>query len=123
MLRNGLRTPNVSPKKYWENVNSKVMPIRGTSLLLSHICGSEGPNPSVIRLLHDSTNHVTTKMLLTRNNGKFNPAPPFSRLIKNVCPGITTKLEQKLVINEHTLEKDGWHVNVDAGFESAKTVQ
>ena len=39
-----------------------------------------------------------------------------------MCSGITTKLEQKLVINEHTLEKDGWHVNVDAGFESAKTV-
>ena len=70
-LRNNLRSPNCDPKLYWENVENCVTPVRGSSLTTNHLNGSEGLHPSVVRLLHDRTAHVSTKMLLTKNNGYY----------------------------------------------------
>ena len=60
-IRNHIRSPNCDPKLYWEHVENKVTPARSSSLSMSHIYGNEGLHPSVVRLLHDRTAHISVK--------------------------------------------------------------
>ena len=50
-VRNGLRGVNSSPSKYAERVSQKVEPVRGQSLYLQHLLGTDHPNPATIRLV------------------------------------------------------------------------
>ena len=58
VCRMALRPPNANPEAWWQDRllgldTSISRPVRSTSLKVSHIIGTNGMNPRVIRSLHD----------------------------------------------------------------------
>ena len=103
-IRNHLRMPNVSPRKYSESMEAKVTPVRGQSLLLSHMLGSEPPNAQTIRQVHDLTAHTSVRSLLSRNNG------------------VTNRLQKRLLVSEKGLAADTYSVGFDSGYAEPTSV-
>ena len=69
-VRLGLKNPCADPQSWWIPAQmapgKKVTPLRGASLFLEHLTGTEGPPPTAVRSLHDRSKFLLTKHLLAK---------------------------------------------------------